>query len=264
MPVDIEVYYKDGSNIRQKVWVEKETEIINIPNEKGHDVLFVVFDAGNKVLKNLTFKRTFNQLALQALNAKEPIDRFLALEALRDTDFDTKRELLHNVYRNEKFYGLRAEAAGQFVNDSGSYEYIKKAILDKDVHVRKAVITKVEEIPFALINEFETLLLDSSYKVIETALTKLSRDFKGINERLLNKTKDVLGMHNSIRIIWLEKMGDNVMTSRPEHWMQLTEFAGARYEFRTRINAFAALKRINLFNDNILVKAVHAKASTSK
>jgi aminopeptidase N len=264
MPIDIEVYYKDGSDTRQTVWVEKETEIIDIPNTKGQDVLFIVFDAGNKVLKNLTFERDFNELALQALNAREPIDRFLALEALRETDFDTKRELLHNVYRNEKFYGLRAEAAGQFVNDSGSYEYIKKALLDKDVHVRKAVINSVEEIPFPLINEFEALLTDSSYEVIETALTKLTRDFEGVNERFLNKTKDVLGMHNAIRIIWLEKMGSNVMTSRPEHWQQLVEFVSPRYEFRTRLKAFEALKRINLFNAVLFQNALDAATSENR
>jgi len=264
MPVAIEVYYKNGSHSRQTVWVEKQTEIINISNNKGLAVSFVVFDAGNKVLKNLTFKRSFDELQAQALNAKEPIDRFLALEALKKTDFNTKRSLLHKVYTNEAFYGLRAEAAGQFVNDSGSYEYTKKALLDKDVHVRKAVINNVDEIPFALINEFEALLLDSSYNIIETALTKLSRDFEGVNERFLNKTKDVLGMQNAIRIIWLEKMGSHVMTSKPEHWMGLTDFSSPKYEFRTRINAFKALQRINLFNSNIFVNAMDAATSENK
>jgi aminopeptidase N len=264
MPVDIEVYYKDGSNIRQKVWVEKETEIINIPNQKGKDVSFVVFDAGNKVLKNLTFNRSYAELEAQALNAKEPIDRFLALEAIRNTNFDTKRELLHTVFTNEKFYGLRAEAASQFVNDSGSYEYTKKALADKDVHVRKAVINSVDEIPFALIEEFEALLTDSSYNIIETALTKLYKDHAGLHERLLNKTKDVLGMHNAIRIIWLEKMGSHVATSKPEHWKQLVAFAGPGYEFRTRINAFKALERINLFDDNLFKNALDAATSENR
>lgn len=264
MPIDIEVYYENGNTTKETVWVEKETEIINIANPKGQKPAFVVFDAGNKVLKNLTFERSYEELAAQALTAKEPIDRLLAIEALKETPFATKRALLHKIYDTEKFYGLRAAAAAQFVNDVESYDYTKKALKDKDVHVRKAVIENVEEVPFALIEEFEALLKDSSYQVIETTLVKMSNNFEDLNERFLNQVKDVLGMHNAIRIIWLEKMGSHVRTSKQEHWTQLVDFSGPAYEFRTRLNAFEAIKRMNLFDDDVFENALNAATAENR
>lgn len=264
MPIDIEVYYSDGTSTEQTVWIEKETEIIDIANPSGKEVSFVVFDAGNKVLKRTTYKRSFDELQEQALNAKEPIDRFLALEALRDTDFDTKRELLQKVFSSDKTVEVRAEAAAQMANDSESYDYVKKALADKNVAIRKAVINSVKEIPFDLIVEYEELLNDSSYQIIETTLTKMLRDHNGLHERLLDKTKDVLGMNNSIRILWLQHMGSHIKTSKPEHWKQLVAFAGPRYEFRTRINAFEALKNINLFDGDLFKNALNAATSENR
>lgn len=261
MHFDIEVYYQNGTHTRQRVWVEKEDETFDIPNANNDGVAFVVFDAGNKVLKNLTYARSYNELERQALGANEPIDRYLALLELKNTDIEKKRGLLHKVIDEASFYGLRAEAAAQLANDTASPKHIVKALKDANVNVRKAVVNAMNKVPFELLLDVEALLKDSSYVVIETAFDKLCKDYPDLRERFLEATKDVLGMNNAMRIKWLEAAGSMVATAKPEYWIQLTAFAGPGYEFRTRLNAFEALKRLNLFNQNVFNNLLDAAAA---
>jgi aminopeptidase N len=261
MPFDIEVYYQNGKHIRQNVWIEKETEVVDIPNANEDEVAFVVFDAGNKVLKNITFNRPYNELERQATNAVEPIDRYLALLELKDTDIEKKRALLHKIIDEAEFYGLRAEAAAQLANDTESPKHVIKALHDANVNVRKAVLGAMNHVPFELLEDVEGLLKDSSYVVIEMAFDKLGKDYPDLRERFLETTKDILGMNNALRIKWMETAGSLVMTARPEHWAQVAEFAGPGYEFRTRLNAFEAIKRLNLFNKNVFENLMDAAAS---
>lgn len=263
MPFDIEVYYKDGSHTTQRAWVQNETDVIDIANPKDLDISYVIFDAGNHVLKNITFERSFEELSQQALTAHEPIDRYLALLELDKTPIDKKREQLQKIFSSESFYGMRAEAAKQLANDAQSTEYIKKALTDKDVHVRKAVLNATISIPMDLLTNFEALLKDSSYNVVETALVKLCEQYPDMTERFLEPTKNDIGMNNALRIVWLEKAGTVSTAAKQEHWKQIAAFAGAEYEFRTRINAFDALKRLNYFDELTFKNLLNASVSAN-
>ncbi|MGB6648691.1 MAG: M1 family metallopeptidase, partial [Bacteroidota bacterium] len=59
MPLVIEVHYDDGTSDARRVRIEQEAETVVIPNSRGKEISFVLFDAGSRVLKQLTFDRTF-------------------------------------------------------------------------------------------------------------------------------------------------------------------------------------------------------------
>ena len=105
------------------------------------------------------------------------------------------------------------------------------------------------------------MLKDSSYNVVETALVKLCEQYPDLTERFLEPTKNDIGMNNAVRIVWLEKAGTVSNTAKQEHWKQIAAFAGAEYEFRTRINAFDALKRLNYFDELTFKNLLNASVS---
>lgn len=264
MPIDIEVYYKNGGSTLVRDTIQYEYETVDIPNPENKEVAFVLFDAGNRVLKNLTYKRNYAELEAQTLLAKEPIDKYLALLELRNFPIDQKRDLLRKVYDTETFYGLRAEAIGQLANDKESQEYVKKGLKDKSVEVRKAVIENTKAVPFELLENYEAMLKDSSYKVIELTFDLLCKDYSDIADRFIAAFEGVYGMNNILRIKYLEKIGTFTLLSKHEHWVELVSYAGPAYEFRTRLNAMAALKRMAYMDDQFLAHLLNGCVSPNR
>ncbi|HYG16555.1 MAG TPA: M1 family metallopeptidase [Bacteroidia bacterium] len=259
MPVEILVYYGNGMSISKKVMLSNETEVIDIENHTTAKVMFVVFDKGNRILKNVTFNRTHEELEAQAQMAPDMIDRYEALLAMKSTSIDKKRTLLQHLVAGKDFWGIRAEATTQLVNDSLSIPILIKALADPNVNVRKAALT-MHKIPAELKLHVEALLKDSSYVIIETALEKLCRDFPKDAVKYLDATDGILGMNNALRIKWLEIAGAQPSTAE-SYWAGLAIFAGPGYEFRTRINAFDALKRTNFFSGKVFASLLEASVS---
>jgi hypothetical protein len=118
----------------------------------------------------------------------------------------------------------------------------------------------MQRIPSELKPNVEALLKDSSYAVIETALEKLCRDYPKDAVKYLDMTDGILGMNNALRIKWLEIAG-TVPSTGNSYWHELAMFAGAGYEFRTRLNAIEALKRTNYFNQQVFFNLLDAAAA---
>lgn len=259
MPLEIMVFYGNGTAAIKKVMLSNETEVIDIENKTSSKVMFVVFDKGNRVLKNLTFNRTYEELEAQAQMAPDMIDRYEALLAMKSITMDKKRVLLQHLVTGKDYWGIRAEAATQLANDSQSFPVLNKALTDPNVNVRKAALT-MQHIPAELKPNVEALLKDSSYVVIETALEKLCRDYPKEAVKYLDATDGILGMNNALRIRWLE-IGGTVPSTGNSYWHELAVFAGPGYEFRTRLNAIDALKRTNYFTQQVFLNLLDAAAA---
>ena len=101
-----------------------------------------------------------------------------------------------------------------------------------------------------LVPEFEKLLIDSSYEIVEISLQKLTALNSGKTANYLSVTKNVegnLGKHVKVR--WLEIA--YMYTGKKQFADELVNLASSSYEFRTRGNAFAALRRMNYFDENL-------------
>jgi aminopeptidase N len=250
MPIWIEVFYKDGTSFRKQYTIQEQTEIIDIQNPEAKKIDYILFDPGNEILKSYSFEKPFEMLASQAIKSVNMLDRYDAIVAMRVIDIEKKRASLQAAFQSEKFFAVRAEVIAQLANDVQSVPLIKDALTDKDVAIRKAVLRNVNPLNAGLIPEFEKLLTDSSYEVVELSLQKLTGLNASKTNEYLNLTKNVegnLGKHVKVR--WLEIAF--IYTGKKQFADELVNLTSSSYEFRTRGNAFAALKRMNYFNENL-------------
>ncbi|MBS1559999.1 MAG: M1 family metallopeptidase [Bacteroidetes bacterium] len=248
MPIPVEVHYTDGGKDSVRAMVEGQRTIVDVPNPGKRKIGFVLFDPASVVIKKVTFDKSFDERLLQARKAPHMIDRFDALESLRgDATHRTERmALLRDVMSNESFSAMRVEAVQQAVDlgiSEESVAIVTRGLSDRSADVRSAALAAFPTIPAAMRSAVEPLLRDSSYVVEQNALTKLCASFPDGKAGYLDATKNDHGMHERMRIAWLEvKIADGDSAALQE----LVDYGSRAFEFRTRQNAFEALRRCNL------------------
>jgi len=257
MPINFEVHYSDGTLDKKTEWIEKQTQVVQVPNKHKADISYVLFDPNSLVLKTVAFDKPFEMLKAQALHASYMLDRYDAVCAMRSIAPEKKRDLLKKVYKANSFYAIKTEIVSQLLDDKGSEDIIRMALHDKDVQVRKGVITSTKKIALSLMADYEPLLRDSSYVTIVTALEKLCFSFPANTQKYLVETRGIEGTNGSnVLVKWLEiAINDKADMAQVS---QLVDLTSESYEFLTRTNAMAALKRLNYFDDRVLANCISA------
>ncbi len=258
MPVHFEVYYQDGSRDTLLTWIEKYQHVVHVPNPENKVVSYALFDPNQRILKSVNFKKPFEMLQAQALQATHMLDRWQALHAMRAIPLDQKKATLLQAYEKETFHATKTEILQQMRNDN-TEDYItlfRKALNDPDVDVRKGALTHLRRVPAALLPDLERRLTDKSYGVVEQALVLLNRHNPERMTNYLEQTRNIMGVRgHNVRVRWLE-----IAASRgsEQALRELTTMAGPSFEFITRGNALAALKRLNHFDVQTMHFAVDA------
>ncbi len=250
MPIWIEVFYKDGTSFKKQYSIQEQTDIITIQNANSKKVDYILFDPGNEVLKSIAFEKPFEMLEAQSIHSANFLDRYDAIVAMRGMEIEKKRLVLQKAFQNDKFFAIRSEAIAQLANDVQSVQLMKAALVDKDPVIRKAVLRNVNPVAAGLVPEFEKLLTDSSYEIVEVALQKLSALNETKTANYLSVTKNVEGnLGKQVKVRWLEIA--YMYTGKKQFADELIKLSSNSYEFRTRGNVFSALKRMNYFSDTL-------------
>ncbi|TSA27938.1 MAG: hypothetical protein D4R67_05180 [Bacteroidetes bacterium] len=258
MPVWIQVWYTDGTADSLQVSIEKRVEEVRIPNPWKKRIDYLLFDPGNRILKQVTFDKTPAELASQVLKAPHMIDRYDALAALRTVPLAEKRDLLIQCYGQESFHLTRSEILRQLAADtlSGTRELFRQAMHDPDAEVRKTVLLALDPIPITLKEDAETLLHDSSYLNVELALSRLCRQFSWEANNYLEETAGERGWRGkNIRMKWLQIAIENW---KLEYLPELISYTAPGQEFETRMNAFSTLKQLGYIDETIARNAKEA------
>lgn len=252
MPVDVAVYYMDGTVDRKTIWVSQSYEKFVIPNKTGLAVDFVLFDEGSFVLKNVTFNKPLSELKLQLEKASFMLDRYDALVALGKFPLAERKDILLSAWKRETNKDILAEIVRQLASDPNvDPNFIADAYSSSKIEIRRAVINHTE-INAATVATFEKALQDSSYQVIETALLKLWNFAPQNHSAYLEQIKNLDGQAMALKVRYLE-LGTEVFPDMRQSFINsLTLFCGEQYEFRTRINAMQALQRLNACNAGIV------------
>lgn len=252
MPFDIEVHYTDGSVSRTTAWVAEAVETMRISNTNKKDIAFVLFDPNSRVLKSVTFKKSFEELQAQLTKAPHMLDRYDALLALKEFPLDKKRSLLVDVVNKESFHAMKAEAINQLGNDENT----------ATVQALKTVFSQYHSSPkFAAIKTITNgalwkdvlinALADTSYEVVLASLEKLCALYPTEASVFLNKTKGLEGQTNTLRVKWHELAASNQI-DKQQNLDALVWLCSNAWEFRTRNNAFQALKALNYCNEQLI------------
>lgn len=257
MPIVFEVHYTDGTKDSVREWIDQVVQKVVIPNPQNKDIDFVLFDPGNHVLKDVTFEKSLTELKAQALRADNMIDRYDAVKAMGSYPTADKRDLLIDIFKKEKFHAIKSEIVTQLANDPDekSTAFIRAALHDPSADVRKAALSGVWTISEMMRTDFESLLNDSSYNIVNTALTKLTTQFPENTDRYLEMTKDQYGLANEIKFNWLEikaKRGDK------EVMQILVDYTNNSYPSVIRGQAFRMLKRFNYLDDTVIANLFDA------
>jgi aminopeptidase N len=250
-PVNLGVYFKNGQKYSFTHFLKSPSEHVSLPFTDEVD--FILFDEGNFLLKEVEFVKSTPQYISQFQNAPYMLDRYDALVALRTVNSETKRTALLNAFSKETFPHMRAEIASQLLTDSQIPLFVIKSIAqDKQAEVRWAFarncpILKSTEV------DFENLLRDSSYVIIETVFDRLYEHplFAQKKTKILERIAQTDGFTHGLRIKYLEKAQFEYPEMGPSMRKSLIQFASPKYEFRTRILAIQALQRLNHMDEDL-------------
>jgi aminopeptidase N len=255
MPVVLEAHYTDGSVTQGTVRVEHATEVLRMPKPAGKTLAYALFDPASHILKTVSFPKPASMLLAQATDAEAMIDRYDALVALRGTAVGAKHDVLLEVFRRDRFFATRVEALNQLAADtSGSATaLIRIAMGDSDVVVRKAALATVDAYTpraLALLPAIGGLLRDSSYDLVDAALQKLAEIRPEGLKSWLAGTRGMVGVSGrNVEVRWLELSWR--ATRDEQAARQLVGLCGPGYEFRTRVGAMNALRRMDYFDEQL-------------
>ncbi len=267
VPVVCEAYYTDGSKDSVRVWLHGPTDVVHIPNPEGRELDFVLFDPGSTLLKRVSWQKTWEQLTSQLAKAPYMIDRYDALvEIGKDTAHQNeKMDAFAAVLNKEQHYAMRAEAVqlAAGLADKGlekAWTLVERGLSDRHVEVRKRTLNALPMIPERLRQSAESLLADSSYAVIESALYRLCRSFPERIGEYVNRTRDLTSPHAQVEIARAEIMAENGISGAAALEV-LSDYCSNRYEAGVRRNAFQALVRLGTAPQKALEGIIDASSS---
>ncbi len=269
MPIAFEVHYTDGTKDSKTEWIEKESHVVKILNPSNKKIDFVLFDPNSEVMKTVTFNKSFEMLKAQALRAPKMIDRYDAVVAMRSVSimqgfFEQKNSVLNELYQKNTFHAIKTEIVNQVLNnkDPESLKLIKMGLNDKDVFVRKGIVSNTKLIDPSLATDYEKLLLDSSYQTLVFALEKLCANFPENTQKYLDITKGIEGTSGrNVICKWLEIAA--ALNNDKKYTDQLVTYTSNSYEFITRGNAMSALRKLNYFNEAAMNNCIDAALSSN-
>jgi len=256
MPIVFKIYFTDGTSISKKEMIFNKVHKINFTIPKGKKVAFVLFDVDNKILKNITFKKSFSMLKAQVISAENILDRYDALVALREVSYQKKKGLLFEIFNAEEFYLLKTEVISQLEKRDVELlivDFTHKHKSQNDVKVKNALLNKLE-VSEQTVAFFVKALKDLSYRNKALAYKKLvahNPDFL-----YQDVERNINGENDYGRQLSITKLGifidygvskDSVMAVD-----ELIEYTSNSYEFMTRVNAINMLKSKTLY-DEILI-----------
>jgi aminopeptidase N len=258
MPIALEVHFTDGSFKSTTEVFESDFEVVKINDIGDKKIAFVLFDPNSNVLKQLTFRKSFEELELQLTNAPHMLDRYDALVLLKGISIEKKRDILLKVLDKEKHEGMINEVISQLCLDQTEKT---QARLIKFLSFNKAITRDhvLKSLTVTPLNKsaFISALSDSSYDVVKTALEKLCLAYPNEAANYLNITKDVHGMFHTVRMKWLElSLLNNINAESAKN--ELVEYSSKAYEFRTRGQAFIVLKSTSTCNEQVAANLFQA------
>ncbi len=182
MPVDIGITTASGTTTH-RIGIVSEDSTYALPADGKP--LMVIFDEGNRLIKELHFQKSFDEWKYQALHAGDLVDRVLALRALagRAKEGDVA-SVLNDRMNKDPFWAVRREAVQQAAELGSKSDSVKElfrtsvflAAKDARAEVRAAAVNATRAYRgYDAMRIANSALFDSSYTVVSNALATLAK-----------------------------------------------------------------------------------------
>jgi len=211
MPVPLEFHLRGGV-VSDTIWVAKEDETFSFA--LGEKPSFMIFDAGDAMLKAVDFPRTDEELVAQCA-APRMIDRLLAVSALtardslrRDNGSLKRRSIaLRDRFMREPSRFVREEIidAVPSLDSSVAVDIVRKGLADSAAQIRRRAIDWVYLIGTrqGAARVLRPLITDTSAMVMSAAIGALSAaDTTGL-EDVLRGLRGQRGRRGRLATSWL-------------------------------------------------------------
>jgi len=201
------------------------------------------------------------------------INRYFEIAALRATPLKDKKDQLKTALTFPNDF-IGQEAVYQLMGEpiSGTISLYKTALESNNLYVRQAVVLSLENVPDALLKEYESLLNDDSFVTIEAAMYQIYMQFPQRKIEVLERTKNLTGFQNkNIRQLWLALalITDGYENVEKVNYLnELKSYASEDYSFEIREKAFEYIYELRLWDmttlTNLVEAAVHPNWRFSK
>lgn len=245
-PVPMEFHLTDRV-VADTIWVAHAADTFRFPLPSQPK--FVIFDAGEVLLKTVEFRRTADELLAQ-LQSPRMIDRLLAVKELArmkppKRDAENKGRGIAEQFRREPSPFVRREMISRIgtIEEEIGREMVAQALRDPDAEVRKegvenAWMLQNEERPALL----RPLLRDSSYSVIAATLGMLATtDTTGLEAYLL-EMKGKKGRRDRLAQGWLNAVTAGKFSRLAD---AVAEYTTADFSNHTRADAYQTLSALD-------------------
>ncbi|MDZ4839838.1 MAG: M1 family metallopeptidase [Bacteroidota bacterium] len=259
MPVWIEVATNSNKIMRQ-YWVNNKFEIIKIPISNDETVKYCVFDPNNDILRQVTYHRNQKELFEVLQSSSYPLAKYDALLELKNTPIAQKSQKLIENYDGIGEHFIKSEILVQLGDSAAHVKTIIKGLSDKESKVRLSAVNAVSQYNVEIITKLKTMLIDSSYLVVEASLNKLCSLDAVHRLEYLDVVKDVFGIAGNVKFAYLKWSSQFAGTIAMQ---KLSDYAAPAFEFRTRINAFNALQEINYMDNATVLYLMQAVNSSN-
>jgi hypothetical protein len=241
-----ETFYIDGSTEQFIFENDSKEQIAVIP--KKTTMLFLLFDPGNRLLKQTTYKRSVYDRFDQFLNAKQIVDRYRALVELRSVPVEEKRNIYLDEMHKIKSALIKEEILLQLSEDTheDSIALFSASLIDENPLVRKAALNHSGKNHFSILPQIVRVLDDISYENTLLALRKLNELDPENLQNYLSLTSHLAGFSGKdFRIKWL---GIAVTAGQNAYFDELVSYSSSKFDLETRLNAIEMLGETNFMN----------------
>ena len=207
---------------------------------------------------------SFNtQQANALLNKNKSIQVLFEVEKLKSKAFYEKEEFFAKTLQSNVYFSIKEAIVNQLKEEDfeDKATLLSMALETKNVQVRQAVATSLNEFSESFRAQYETLLDDKSYQTQEIALYNLWNNFPEQRIQYLDKSKTWMGFNDyNLRTLWL-----TLALSTPDYAIdkealetELIQYSSINYEANIRQNALEKLLAFKIINDVVLKNLVNA------
>ncbi|TRX05927.1 M1 family metallopeptidase [Flavobacterium gawalongense] len=207
---------------------------------------------------------SFNTQEANTLLYKNKAIRILfEVEKLRNKPLSEKEEFFTKIVQSNVYFSVKEAIVNQLKEQKfeDKATLLSLALDTKNVQVRQAVATTLNEIPESFRVQYETLLDDKSYQTQEIALYNLWNNFPEQRSRYLDKSKGWIGFSDyNLRTLWLSLALStaNYSINKEQLIEELINYSSSNYEATIRQDALEKLLAFNIINDEVLENLVKA------